>query len=105
MIITTNIATNSRAITFRKCTEWGSLRVPEMCGRVNQWNPLLWHQNRSLKLRPLNIAKLLVLVSIQYNSIAIKIQEMMGDVHLGLHQNLISCMQVVNQWHQLQFWH
>ena len=64
VIITTNIATIRRAITFRKCTGWGSLRMSEMCGSMNQWNPLLWHQNRSLKMCPLNIAKFHVLVSI-----------------------------------------
>jgi hypothetical protein len=53
---------------------------------------------------PLNIAKLHVLVSIQCNLSAIKTQEMTGDVRLGLLPNLISCMQVVSQWHQLQFW-
>jgi hypothetical protein len=105
VIITTNIATIRGAITFRKCTGWGNLRVPEVCGRVNQWNPLLWHHDRSLKMCPLNIAKLHVLISIQYNFIAIKTQEMTDDIHLGLHSNLISCMQVINQWHQLQFWH
>ena len=82
-----------------------SLRVPEMCGRVNQWNLLLVHQDWSLKMCSLNTAKLHALVSIEYNLIAIKTQEMTGDIYLGLHPNLISCMQVLNQWHQLQFWH
>jgi hypothetical protein len=67
-----------------------------MCGRVNQWKHLLCHQDRSINMCPLNIAKLHVLVSIQHNLTAIKTQEMTGNIHLELHPNLISCVQMVN---------
>jgi hypothetical protein len=77
----------------------GSLRVPEMCGRVNQWNPLLCHQDKSLKVCSQNIAKLHVLVSVKHNLTSIKTQEILGDLCLGLNQKLIPCLQVVHTSH------